>query len=53
MVTIIQHIIIGISLWQRIADLPYCGRREREPVKRSYPPCFVRVLYSMSGVAVK
>lgn len=27
----------GISLLQRIADLPHCGRREREPVMGTLP----------------
>ena len=41
----IQHLLKGICRLLRIADLPSCGRRERETAG-TLPTCFVRVFYS-------
>ena len=47
-VHIIQHFLKGIQALERIADLPRLrGRREHENFRLSYPPCLVRVLYTM------
>ncbi len=49
----IRHSLIGISLRLRIADLPPCGRRERETIGGKLPTVlYVRVSSSYHGKVV-